>query len=299
MKRTFKFLLTNFALKVFFFLGKILNSNQLKILSKFLGTFIYFLPFKRKFTSLNNMKIAFGDEYSERELKKFLKDFIVEFSLITLHIAHIISRRLPLQPWAKAEGLEHLENALIKGNGVIALSGHFSNFIIMIAWLAEKGYPVAVLYKEGKYLPKNFLYDLILSYKIHPIPFRSDKEVPGEIIRALNKGMIVFILSDQSRPGVYAHFFGQLAQCQKGAYVISKRKGSPIIPVFIVREEEKYKITFYPELKWDNNGSDRTLSDEQIIPLVEKYHSHLESLIRKYPAQYYWFHRRFKNAKSH
>lgn len=298
MKKSIKYLLTKGALIFFFTLGKILNKHLLIGLSKLLGAIIYFLPNKRKFTSLKNLKIAFGEDYSDSELKKILREFSKELSLVTLHISRIISRRLPLKPWAEVQGIENLENALNKGNGVIALSGHFGNFPVMIAWLAEQGYPVAVLYKEGKYFPRNFLFNLISSYKIHPIPFRSDREVPLEIIRALSRGMIVFMLSDQARPGVYAHFFGQLTQCQKGPYVISKRKSSPIVPIFIVRNGEKYKIIIYPELKWSNNNSERSVSDEEIIPLVEKYNSILESLIRQYPTQYFWFHRRFKNVKS-
>lgn len=299
MKRTLKYLFTRLFLKIFFSFGKILKKNQLSFLSKVLGTIIYYLPFKRKFTSMSNMKIAFGEQYNDDELKKILKNFSIELALFILEASYIISKRLPLYNWTEAIGLENLDSALSKGNGVIALSGHFGNFPMMIGWLAERGYPVAVLYKEGKYIPKNFLFSLISSYNVLPIPFRSDKEVPVEIIRALSKGMIVFMLSDQARPGVYANFFGHLAQCQKGPYVISKRKGTPIIPIFIVRESEKYKILIYPELKLNNDNYVKSLSDEEIVPLVEKYNSILESLIRKYPAQYFWFHRRFKNLKSH
>lgn len=293
MRKMIKYILSNLALRLLFWIGKTFNKNHLGTISKVLGSIVYLIPFKRKHMSLNNMRIALGNEYSERDLKKLLKAYSIEFILTALHITHIAARKLHLHPWARADGLEHLQRALSRGKGVIALSGHFSNFPVMIAWLAERGYPVAVLYKEAKYFPKNFLYDLISSFRIKPIPFRSDKEVTAEIIRALNEGMIVFMLSDQSRPGVYARFFGQITQCQKGAFVIAKRKDAPIVPVFIVREEGVYRIIVYPELKWQKEGDCKAITDEQIVPLVESYNSILEGLIRNYPSQYLWSHRRF------
>jgi KDO2-lipid IV(A) lauroyltransferase len=163
----------------------------------------------------------------------------------------------------------------------------------MLAWLAEKGYPVAVLFKEGRYLPQGFLFNLISSYKIYPIPFRSDREVPKEIIKALNKNMIVFILADQARPGVYAKFFGKYVQCQKGAFVIALRKGSPVIPIFILREKYGHKIKIFEQIEMEDSKSFNFT-----IKMIENYNSLLENLIKNHPEQYYWFHRRFKKMRS-
>lgn len=289
MKSFVKHIIFKFALNFFLKLGKILGKKQLIRVSYFLGNLLYLLPWTRKHVAFDNLKIAFGQQYKEYELKKILKRFIKEILLTCLEIAFIVRKKEKLAQWAEASGLEYLDEALKKGKGVIALSAHLGNIPVMLAWLAEKGYPVAVLFKEGKYLPEGFLYNLIKSYKIYPIPFRSDREVPKEIIVALNKNMIVFILADQARPGVYAKFFGKYVQCQKGAFIIAQRKNCPLIPIFIVREKNGHKIKIYPAME---------LQKETEI-LIEKYNSILEELIRKYPEQYYWFHRRFKKMRIH
>ncbi|ACI20698.1 MULTISPECIES: lysophospholipid acyltransferase family protein [Thermodesulfovibrio] len=289
MKSFVKHIIFKFALKFFMGLGRILGKKQLITVSSFLGSLLYSLSWKRKNVAFDNLKIAFEQQYKESELKKVLKKFIQEIILTALEIAFIVKKKEKLAQWAKVSGIEHLDEALKKRKGIIALSAHLGNIPVMLAWLAEKGYPVAVLFKEGKYLPEGFLYNLIKSYKIYPIPFRSDREVPKEIISALNKNMIVFILADQARPGIYAKFFGKYVQCQKGAFVIAQRKGSPLVPIFIVRGENGHEIKIYPEIELQ----------KQVEILIEKYNCLLEELIRKYPEQYYWFHRRFKRMRVH
>ncbi|HOA82943.1 MAG TPA: lysophospholipid acyltransferase family protein [Thermodesulfovibrio thiophilus] len=289
MKSLFKHIVFKGGLRLFFWLGKLLRKQQLPKISKIIATILYRLPWSRKSITLDNLKIAFENKYNEQELKDILKKFLQEVISIALEVAFIVKKKEPLSHWAVAAGLEHLDDALKQGKGVIALSAHIGNIPIMLAWLAEKGYPVAVLFKEGKYLPEGFLYRLISSYKIYPIPFCSDREVPKEIIKALNKNMIVFILADQSRRGVYARFFGKLVQCQKGAFLIALRKMCPVIPVFITRQENIYKIKVYQSI----NMSD----DKNIVEYIEQYNSLLESIIMQHPEQYYWFHRRFKKMK--
>ncbi|MDI6714928.1 MAG: lysophospholipid acyltransferase family protein [Thermodesulfovibrio sp.] len=293
MKSFLKHIIFKGGIKIFFGLGKVLKKKHLPNVAKFIGSLLYLIPWSRKHIALENLKIAFGSQYTEKEVKKILKRFIQEVILITLEIALIIKKEEKLSPWALAEGLTHLDNALKEGKGVIALSGHIGNIPVMLAWLAEKGYPVAVLFKEGKYLPKGFLFNLISSYKIYPIPFRSDREVPKEIIKALNKNMIVFILADQARPGVYAKFFGKYVQCQKGAFVIALRKDSPVIPVFIVREKDGHKIKIFEQIEMEDSNSFNST-----IKMIENYNSILENLIKHHPEQYYWFHRRFKKMRS-
>lgn len=299
MKKFIKKIFFRIMLSLFRKLGTILRKNQLKTVSKIIGNIFFIIPWKRKYTTFENLKVAFGEKLSEKQLKENQKKFFCEIILMILEISHNVVHRETIIPWVEASGLEHLDSALKKGRGVIALSGHLGNVPVMTAWLAEKGYPVAVLFKEGKYLPKGFLYNLIKSYNIYPIPFHSDRDVPKEIIKALNRGMIVFILADQARPGVYARFFGKYVQCQKGPFVIARRKDSPIVPIFIVKENDKYRLMVYPELSIENNGLNKSLSDKEIVDLVEKYNILLENLIRQYPEQYYWFHRRFKKMKTH
>ncbi len=289
MKFFIKHIIFKFTLKFFLGLGKILKKKQFAIISSFLGSLFYFLPWSRKYVAFDNLKIAFEQQYKKHELKRVLKNFVQEIVFTILEIAFIIKKKEKLAQWAESYGLEYLDEALKKRKGVIALSAHLGNIPVMLAWLAEKGYPVAVLFKEGKYLPEGFLYNLIKSYKIYPIPFHSDRKVPKEIINALNKNMIVFILADQARPGVYAKFFGKYVQCQKGAFVIAQRKGSPLVPIFIVRERNCHKIKIYPEMELQ----------KEVEILIEKYNSLLEELIRNYPEQYYWFHRRFKKMRIH
>ncbi|MEJ5227492.1 lysophospholipid acyltransferase family protein [Thermodesulfovibrio sp.] len=298
MKKLAKYVIFNLLIRVFLTLGGFTKKSQFKGIANFIGHIAYLLPWKRKRIAKENLKIAFPS-MPEENINAILKSFIKEVFLIALEVASIIKRKEKFSSYASVWGIENLDNAMSKGKGAIALSGHIGNIVVLIGWFAEKGYPVAVLFKEGKYLPKGFLYNLIKRYGGYPIPFHSDEEVVREIVRALNKKMLVFMLADQARPGVYAKFFDKYVQCQKGAFVISQRKGSPLVPLFIVRESERYSIKIFPEIDLNNTNFSSSQDREiKIIEAVEKYNFLLESLIREHPEQYYWFHRRFKKMKN-
>jgi KDO2-lipid IV(A) lauroyltransferase len=82
---------------------------------------------------------------------------------------------------ACATGLKHLDNLKGREQGALLYSGHFGNFSLMLIWLAVKGYPIAVVYKEAE----NFLMNLgnIAKFNITPLKYKSDPTMTVSIIR--------------------------------------------------------------------------------------------------------------------
>jgi KDO2-lipid IV(A) lauroyltransferase len=81
-------------------------------------------------------------------------------------------------------------------------------------------------------------------------------------------------------------FFGQPACAATGFAKIAARSGAAVIPGFALwsPEERRYVLRFYPEVEitGDPERDTRTLQ------------AHLESVIREYPGQWLWIHRRWK-----
>jgi KDO2-lipid IV(A) lauroyltransferase len=115
------------------------------------------------------------------------------------------------------------------------------------------------------------------------------KEAAREILRALHKGDAVGVLIDQNvvpAEGVFIDFFGRKA-CAGTAFVkFAHHSGASVVPGFALWEpkESRYVLRFYPEIEMTGD----------IAADTQRVHSHLESVIRQYPDQWLWIHRRWK-----
>jgi len=92
---------------------------------------------------------------------------------------------------ARAEGLEYLDAALQEGKGVILLSGHIGNFPLMCSWLAVKGYPLSVVFKDGTPSFHGFYGQWMSGMGIEPLPFKADVEMTHAILAALRRNRMV------------------------------------------------------------------------------------------------------------
>jgi len=115
------------------------------------------------------------------------------------------------------------------------------------------------------------------------------KEAAREILRALAAGEAVGILVDQNTSpaeGVFIDFFGVKA-CAGTAFVkIAHHTGAAVVPGFALWSEQnrRYVLRFYPEIEMSGDvGGD-----------TQRVHALLESVIREYPDQWLWIHRRWK-----
>ena len=109
---------------------------------------------------------------------------------------------------------------------------------------------------------------------------------------ALENNDILTLASDQDakKSGIFVNFFGVKASTPKGAALFHFKSKSPIIFVTCHMENiNKYILNIEP-VKIHNK------SDIESITI--SYTRLLEDIIKKYPEQYFWFHRRWKTKPS-
>ena len=110
-----------------------------------------------------------------------------------------------------------------------------------------------------------------------------------------NKKEILVLISDQDarNRGIFVDFLGHQASTPRGAAIFHKRTGAPLIVGTCIQTDlNKYQIEFV--------SSKPDKIDEYEI--TQTYTNIFSAYIRKYPEQYFWFHRRwktkFKNDKK-
>ncbi|MDD5687786.1 MAG: lysophospholipid acyltransferase family protein [Elusimicrobia bacterium] len=192
------------------------------------------------------------------------------------------------------EGLECLDNFLMKKQGMVLIAGHFGSWELMGAATCNKGYPLDFL--VGK--QHNIYVDNLLNFyrRLKNIGIIPLKMALKNVVKALNNGRFVAMIADQDagkRDGVFVNFFGKPASTPKGPAVFALHSDIPVAMGFCIRQESciKHKIKFVP-VDFKKTGD----NEKDIELLTLKYTQILEGFIKKYPDHWFWFHKRWKTV---
>jgi KDO2-lipid IV(A) lauroyltransferase len=199
-----------------------------------------------------------------------------------------------LQRLISAEGVEHLRSALRQGNGAILVTGHLGNWELLPLYLRGLGFEGGVLARRLRYPEyESFLIELRGARGIPTFARGSIKEVA----RLLRSNQIVGMLTDQdidSLEGVFVDFFGHPAYTPVGPSALSMMSQAPILPCFVVREGERFRLVIEPPV------AVQPLEDraQTLTALTQAWSRVIESYIRRYPDQWVWMHRRWKTQPA-
>lgn len=241
---------------------------------------------KRNRISARNIELCFPD-WTSQQRQDLLNKTIKTMGMMTIETAlSWWASDQRLSPRVSYEGLEHLDQALEKGKGVILLTGHFTSMelggrLIMLQT------PCYVMFHQLK----NPLFNAVMmrarTFHSEGIVLRDD---PRSLVRALRKNKVVWYAPDQDfgrKTSVFAKFFGVQAATIPATARIVKMSGAAVIPFVPRREQDgSYTLTLGAALENFPVGDD--VQDAQRINDI------IEAEIRKSPEQYLWAHRRFK-----
>lgn len=258
------------------------------------GVFLY--GGKRVRWTLANLRIAFP-ELSEQQRVIIGRDSYSHFAWNLVDFA--ISERWTddeVRARVSITGLEHICEPLEQARGVLVLTLHLGNFELGAragSLALEKFRPAAV----SRPMRNPILYDrLTRSHAGGATELIHRTGAAPRILRALGEGRPVGVLIDQySRRarGVLVPFFGVRCQTSAGIATLALRSRAPVVPFFVVREGPlRHSAYFLPPVDTRRSGDLR----EDIRAATAGYNAALEGLIRRYPAQWMWGHRRFRHS---
>ncbi|HOV90177.1 MAG TPA: lysophospholipid acyltransferase family protein [Syntrophorhabdaceae bacterium] len=258
----------------------------------FLGRLAYRILKKRRLVAISNLKRVFNDRddqdiqsMARRCFEKFGINF-VEMLLIPYLKKDEYKERFSL------ENRDHIDKALSKGKGILAVIFHYSNWEIMGISSVLLQQDVIVLARPLKrhILLNNFLNKIRATSGLKIIP---NEGTGRDIMRHLKENKIVAVLADQREKrskGVYVDFFGEKVSTNRGIAVVAMKTGSPVIPVYLVREGFlRYRVVCNEPLVMERKGN----MDELIRENLRKINVFLESIIIDAPDEWFWVHRRW------
>ena len=189
--------------------------------------------------------------------------------------------------WIRCEGAEHFEQALRAGRGVLFATAHLGNWELSAFAHALLTGPMNVVVRPLD----NPLIDRMVERRrgLSGNRLISKRDIARPILKALAANEAVGILIDQNASpdaGVFVDFFGMPACSGTGFAKLAARSGAAVIPGFALwsEEEQRYVLRFYPPLPMTGDAARDTAT------LQKK----LAEIVRAYPDQWLWIHRRWK-----
>ncbi len=264
-------------------------------LATWLGDVFFTLFKKYRMVCLDGLTIAFGDKYSheeklsiarnsERNMARTVMDFL-RFGLY--------SKEELLSLCTRVDGIEYFEKAIEKSpGGVIGITAHIGSWEYNGAWAVASGWPLVAVGKEQRD-PGITKLMLDIRAKVGIRHISSRKKGMPEMIRALKtKGTVLGLISDQNggKDGIFVDFFGVPASSVKGPAFLALRYKVPVIPVFTLWDGDNYRIEVHPEVEIVRTGDE----DADVLENTQRIQKVIEGMVRKYPDQWLWPHRRWK-----
>ena len=203
----------------------------------------------------------------------------------------LMDRLTPAGGRVEVVGMERLHAIREAGEPAVLVSGHLSNWEVMMAVIVESGLDCRVSYRPAN----NPHVDrrITESRKGYGVELFAPKGGDGtrELIAALARGKAVALLNDQrDNAGVEGAFFGRLVRTAPGPARLALKYGGRIVPLSVARlKGARFRVTIHEPIALRQSG-DRTAD---LAAAVSEINAFVERCIRDRPAEWLWAHRRW------
>ncbi len=258
-----------------------------------LGRIVYYLDKKHRNIAIENLKVAFGKEKSQDEIRLIAWKVFENLALNFIDFCRIPKiTKYNLDKFVTIENIEYVHEELKKEKGLLLVTAHFGSWEILPHIFSLYCKPLNIVVRPLD----NAALDMAVSkYRtLSGNKLIEKKNGLKHILKALQRKEIIGTLNDQNvkySEGVFVDFFGKKACTNFVLGLISLRTDVPVIMGFIIREGlNKHRIIFEKPIGIEK-GIDR---GKYILDFTQATTTLTESYIRKYPEQWFWVHRRWK-----
>lgn len=187
----------------------------------------------------------------------------------------------------RCDAWSQIEQWVSADRPIVALTGHTGNWDLLAAYMIHRGIPITTIGKEARNpAAQHLLARMRHGYGIETL-WRSDRRAVKRLMECLKERRVVAALIDQDTrvESRYIPFFGCPAKTPSSLISLGKRAHARFVSAFLFRVGFMRYEVFVEEFPED-------LPEDEILRL---YNARLETLIRRYPAQWVWFHKRWRS----
>jgi Kdo2-lipid IVA lauroyltransferase/acyltransferase len=239
-------------------------------------------------TAIQNYAHIFGRPAYDPVVQRAARECFRQFGRYVTEIMHV-------QGWGtlnaldrlEVEGAENFTAAEAHGRGIVFVSGHFGATEIAAAMAVLRGYRITSVTEPIR--PDWLMEYMIESRRRMGIELLPTGRSGVTLLRTLRRGgMAAFVVdANVDRPGaVPVTFFGRQTTFPDGPARLARLAGAPLVFGSAVRlPQGKYRAFVFPPLIPDRTAS----AEDDARRLTQEVATIYESLIRRYPDQWYAF----------
>lgn len=257
-------------------------------LGRGLGILGYHLVRRRRRIVDVNLKLCFP-ELSEPERRALA---IASFKAVGMGVFEtLIAWWKPKAVFAEIPfqyfGLEHIQAAQARGDGVIICGAHFTCMELIGRNFAER-FPLSLVYRRHDHP----VYEhVMIKCRARYIKKNIDRYEIKTMIKTLRNGGLLWYAPDQDlgrNRSIFAPFFNIATATVPAMSGLARMGKAAVIPVCFFRtaDNQGYECHFLPPFQYFPSG-------DEVVDAT-RYNAHVEQYVREHPEQYLWQHRRFK-----
>lgn len=266
-------------------------------LSRMMADLGYYALGRNRRLAIANLSLVYGKSKSPTEIREMAREVFRCGAGCALELMLYAARRGHTTDVYdlvnEVRGLEYLDRSLRKNRGVVGLSAHLGNFVLTGGKLNILGYRCTSIMRQmrDEQLEEIFtrLRDDLRQPTIPKLPLsRSVRRA----LSWLSQGNILIIHFDQrSRTGATVDFFGLPTSTATGAAFFALESRAAVHPMFAIRRDDGYyKLIIGPAVDVIDTGNRKADSHAN----TARFAKVVESYIRQYPTQWFWFDRRWR-----
>jgi len=285
------------SLRIMFSFVRILPRNAAVSLCIATARLTFCVLADRQKAGIRNLEIAFpgmGPDERKRILHSSIENIgrtVAEFA--GFDPATSESSRETIRFDFESEEFIAYKKAKAEGRGVLMATAHIGNWEVLLSGFALQHEPIFFIAREID----NPLIDKMFTEKRAKFGSRQlyKSDSAKSVLKALRSGHSVGVLPDTNtdlREGVFVPFFGIEACTTAGVARFAIRTNALIFPMFAIwdRNESRYVVYNGQPIEPSNTGN----PESDVLETTIAFTSEIEKIIRRFPEQWLWTHRRWK-----
>lgn len=243
-----------------------------------------------------NLRLVFPNESQERR-DEIARQMWHHLFLMLCEIAQS-SRKIHDTNWrdyVTIDDKELMTRYFLDWRPTVLVSGHLGNFELALYFTGVLGIPS---YAIARPLDNPFLNEWLKQFRESRGQFMFPATGSASQVRQiLDGGGLLSLLGDQhaGTRGCWVDFMGRPASCHKAVSLFTLSEGAPMIVTYAIRQGGPL------HLRVGCNGTKGIADPANLSPeladvrsLTQWYNQRLEDIVRTWPEQYWWLHRRWK-----
>lgn len=201
-----------------------------------------------------NLTDFYGASKSAKDITRLTRQFFEyhEMRVLLLLVAPLMIVRGQLERYFRFTGLQHLDEAIASGRGVMLLGAHINSIgeLIAVMWLRQKGYPVGVPMPEARdpWAPtpiRRLVHRLLgaTSFAESAGAFHAQFNV-RPLLERLRRGQPLLLIGDgwHSASFVDVQFLGRTVPFTTGPLSVARAVGALVLPIFATGVPDRLEI---------------------------------------------------------